>query len=218
MGGVAANGGPYWGTWDLNFPSSLGWARLLVGCCPAGEGPRGAALAPRAPLLLTLTFCLLPVGGGAQVHLRRHGQGGPGAHPGSPPHRRRPPSPNSRWGPRARVVRAQGRQGTARSAAGPRGTRRGAGPGAPGAEQLRRRAQLCQAAGHSALQRHERAARGGSPPTWTLFTVLGESLPYLLGNQVTRANPRRPAQEPAGRAARKPRRAAGHPGTCSPGR
>lgn len=115
------------------------------------------------------------------------------------------------------MVRAQGRQGTARTTAGPRGTRRGAGPGARGAEQLPRRAQLCQEAGRSALQKHEQAARGGSPPTSTLFTVLRESLPYLLGDQVARASPRRPAWEPAGRAARKPRRAAGHPGTCSPG-
>lgn len=134
---------------------------------------------PLAPLLLSLTFCLLPVGGGAQVHLRRHGQGGPGAHPGSRPHRRCPPSPNSRWGPRAGAVGTQGRGRAARTAAGPRGTRRGAGPGARGAEELPLHAQLCQAAGHSALQRHEWEARGGSPPTWTLITVLGRLSPLF---------------------------------------
>lgn len=143
-----------------------------MGCRPAAEptwgGPR-----PR-PLQLALTFCLLPVGGGVQVHLRRHGQGRPSAHPSSPPHRRRPPSPNSRWGPR--------------------GPRQGARPGARGAEELPRGAQLSQAAGHAAPQRHERAARG-SPPPGTPMTALWGDTPCLLRNR-WRCQPRRPAPSP----------------------
>lgn len=145
------------------------------------------------PLLLTLTFCLLPVGGSAQVHLRRHGQGGPGAHPGSRPHRCRPPSLNSCWGPRAGGISAQGRRGSARTAAGPSRTRRRAGPGARGAEQLPRRTQLCQTARHLAPRRLERAAPSVSPPTGTLFTVLAESLSYLLLDTAGRTSPRQPA-------------------------
>lgn len=158
---------------------------------------------------LTLTFGLLPVGGGAQVHLRGHGQGGPGAHPGSTP--RRPPRPNSRRGPRAVAVLAQHYQGTARTASGPRATRRAAGPGAQGDQQLPRRAQLCQAAGHLALQRHEQAVPGASPPTRALFTVLRR---VALGPLFTLGREWRvPARGDLLRD--RGRRAAGHPGTCS---
>lgn len=160
---------------------------------------------------LTLTFGLLPVGGGAQVHLRGHGQGGPGTHPGSTP--RRPPRPNSRRGPRAVAVGTQRHRGTARTAAGPRATRRAAGPGARGNQQLPRRAQLCQAAGHLTLQRHVQAVPGGSPPTLTLFTVLrrvGLGPLFTLGREWLV-----PARGDLLRD--RGRRAAGHPGTCSPG-
>lgn len=191
-------------------------------CLWGAVQPRKAHVEPsstfRPPPPLTLTFCLLPVGGGVQVHLRRHGQGCPGAHPTSPPHRRCRPSPNSRWVQHAGTVGAQGRRGAARTAAGSPGTRRGAGPGARGAEQLPRHAQLCQAAGHSALQRHERAARDSSPPTWTLITVLGRVSPLFIPEPGDACQPVATCPEPADRAARKPRRAAGHPGTCSPGR
>lgn len=47
-------GGSKSGTWDLNFPSSLGWTGRLEGCCPAGECPRRAALTP--PSCLHLHF------------------------------------------------------------------------------------------------------------------------------------------------------------------
>lgn len=158
---------------------------------------------------LTLTFGLLPVGGGAQVHLRGHGQGGPGAHPGSTP--RRPPRPNSRRGPRAVAVLAPRYQGTAHTATGPRATRRAAGPEARGDQQLPRRAQLCQAAGHLTLQRHEQAVPGGSPPTRTLFTVLRR---VALGPLFTLGREWRvPARGDLLRD--RGRRAAGHPGTCS---
>lgn len=210
-------GVPYQGIWGFNFPMPSGgrdcrWSAVL---------PRKTHVGPLstfAPPPLTLTFCLLPVCGGAQVHLRRHGQGGPGAHPSSWPHGRLPPSPNSRWDPRTGGVGPQGRRGGARTAAGPRGTRRGAGPGARSAEQLPLHAQLCQAAGHSALQRHEPEARDGSPPTWTPITVLGRVSPLFTPEPSGACQPAATCSKTAGRAARKPRRAAGHPGTCSPGR
>lgn len=213
------NGGvPYQGIRGLNFLRSLGGRDCLWGAVQLRKAHVEPSSPFRPPPLLSLTFCLLPVGGGAQVHLRRHGQGGPGAHPTSPPHRRCRPSPNSRRARRAGAVGAQGRRGAARAAAGSPGTRRGAGPGARGAEQLPRHAQLCQAAGHSALQRHERAARDSSPPTWTLITVLGRVSPLFIPEPGDACQPAATCPEPADRAARKPRRAAGHPGTCSPGR
>lgn len=111
-------------------------------------------------------------------------------------------------------MRAQSHQRTASTAAGPRATRQAAGPGARGDQQLPRRAQLCQAAGHLALQRHEQAVPGGSPPTRTLFTVLRRvalGLLFTLGREW-----RVPARGDLLRD--RGRRAAGHPGTCSPGR
>lgn len=106
---------------------------------------------------------------------------------------------------------AQRYQGTARTATGPRATRRAAGPGARGDQQLPRRAQLCQAAGHLALQRHEQAVPGGSPPTRTLFTVLRR---VALGPLFTLGREWRvPARGDLLRD--RGRRAAGHPGTCS---
>lgn len=135
MGGVAMEGGvPYQSIRGLNFLRSLGGRDCLWGAVQLRKAHVEPSSPFRPPPPLTLTFCLLPVGGGAQVHLRRHGQGGPGAHPTSPPHRRCRPSPNSRWARRAGAVGAQGRRGAARTAAGSPGTRRGAGPGARGAE------------------------------------------------------------------------------------
>lgn len=180
---------------------------------PSVSGARGVPFGRGDPRpALTLTFGLLPVGGGAQVHLRGHGQGGPGAHPGSTPCR--PPRPNSRRRPRAVAVLAQRHQGTVRTATGPRATRRAAGPGARGDQQLPRHAQLCQAARHLALQRHEQAVPGCSPPTRTLFTVLWR---VALGPLFTLGREWRvPARGDLLRD--RGRRAAGHSGTCSPGR
>lgn len=56
-GGVVTSGGvPYQGIRGLNF---LRWERLLVGCSPASEGPRGAVLdlSPPAP---AYTYILPP--------------------------------------------------------------------------------------------------------------------------------------------------------------
>lgn len=218
MWGVAVNGGggAIPGKWDLNFPSFLGWTRRLGGCCPAGECPRRAALAPpscshlhfasfQSVEVLRSTFAAMARGAQARTPALRPTAAAPQA-----------PTPAE--------VRAHG-WCALRDARGPHAVLRvlvapGEGPGqGRGAPSSCPAARSCARRRDARLCRNMSRRRGAAPRPLRLSLPCSGSLSLIYLGTRWRV-PARGDLLGSQRAARpeKPRRAAGHPGTCSPGR
>lgn len=185
----------------------------------AVQGPRGAALAPRAPVLLHLHFAsfqsvevlrstFAAMARGAQVRT-------PALLSAPPPP---PPKPQLPLGAARRGCRRPGTPGGLRAllrvrvapAEGP-GQGRGTRSSCPAARSCARRPDTW-------LRRDMSGRRGAAPRPLGLYLRCWESVSLNRSGPAGVSTPAATGSELAGRAARNPERAAGHPGTCSPGR